>query len=110
MNDFNTLGVMIDCSRNAVMKASEVKKFALNLSKMGYNALLLYTEDTYEIEDEPFFGHLRGRFIIGRQTPGGKGRSLPESLKYPLRPDYTIIKGIIQLIKRALFLQAFALF
>lgn len=61
MNDFNTLGVMIDCSRNAVMKASEVKKFALNLSKMGYNALLLYTEDTYEIKDEPFFGHLRGR-------------------------------------------------
>ena len=62
MNDFNTLGVMIDCSRNAVMKASEVKKFALNLSKMGYNALLLYTEDTYEIKDEPFFGHLRGRY------------------------------------------------
>lgn len=29
---------------------------------MGYNALYLYMEDTYEIEGEPYFGHLRGRF------------------------------------------------
>ncbi len=29
---------------------------------MGYNALMLYTEDTYEIEGQPYFGYLRGRY------------------------------------------------
>ncbi len=55
-------GVMIDCSRNAVMKVSEVKKLIDCLEKMGYNALELYTEDTYEIEGEPYFGYMRGRY------------------------------------------------
>lgn len=57
-----TLGVMIDCSRNAVMKPDKVKEFAKLISDMGYNMLQLYTEDTYEIEGEPFFGHMRGRY------------------------------------------------
>lgn len=55
-------GVQLDCSRTAVKKVSEVKKFVDAVSKMGYNALYLYMEDTYEIEGEPYFGHLRGRF------------------------------------------------
>ena len=29
---------------------------------MGYNAVLLYTEDTYEVAGRPYFGYLRGRF------------------------------------------------
>lgn len=29
---------------------------------MGYDMLMLYTEDTYEIESEPYFGYLRGRY------------------------------------------------
>lgn len=56
------LGVMMDCSRNAVMKPEKVKEFAKMIVDMGYNMLHLYTEDTYEIEGEPFFGHLRGRY------------------------------------------------
>lgn len=55
-------GVMLDASRNAVMKPEEVKKFATLLKKMGYNMLQLYTEDTYEIPEEPYFGYLRGRY------------------------------------------------
>ena len=55
-------GVMLDASRNAVMKPEEIKKFALLLKQMGYNMLMLYTEDTYEIPEEPFFGYLRGRY------------------------------------------------
>ncbi len=55
-------GVMLDCSRNAVMKVSTVKTYVDYLVKMGYNCLLLYTEDTYEIEGEPYFGYLRGRY------------------------------------------------
>lgn len=57
-----TLGVMLDCSRNAVMRPEQVKEFAKLISEMGYNMLQLYTEDTYEIEGEPFFGHMRGRY------------------------------------------------
>jgi hypothetical protein len=55
-------GVMLDMSRNAVMKPAEVKKFAETIKKMGYNMIQLYTEDTYEIPEEPYFGYLRGRY------------------------------------------------
>jgi hypothetical protein len=60
-NDLN-LSVMLDCSRNAVMKLSQLKEFALILSRMGYKELYLYTEDTYEIKGEDYFGYLRGKY------------------------------------------------
>lgn len=56
------LSVMADCSRNAVMSVDMVKKFIRHLAFMGYNQLMLYTEDTYEVDGEPYFGHLRGRY------------------------------------------------
>ena len=59
---YERFGVMIDMSRNAVMKIDALKNFISVLKKMGYNCVMLYTEDTYEIEDEPFFGYLRGRY------------------------------------------------
>jgi hypothetical protein len=31
---------------------------------MGYNAIVLYCEDTFEVEGEPFFGYMRGRYSI----------------------------------------------
>ena len=62
MSDFNRFGVMLDMSRNAVMKVDELKKFMIIIKKMGYNAVGLYLEDTYEIDGEPFFGYLRGRY------------------------------------------------
>ena len=55
-------GVMLDFSRNAVMKPEKLKEYADLLRKMGYNMLMPYTEDTYEIPDEPYFGYLRGRY------------------------------------------------
>ncbi|MBQ8410074.1 MAG: beta-N-acetylhexosaminidase [Clostridia bacterium] len=55
-------GVMIDMSRNAVMSVSGLKRFMDLLARMGYNCILLYTEDTYEIEKEPYFGYMRGRY------------------------------------------------
>jgi len=55
-------GIMLDASRNAVMRPDRVKDFAAMMKKMGYNTLLLYTEDTYEIPEEPYFGYLRGRY------------------------------------------------
>lgn len=61
-------GVMLDCSRNAVMKPSEIKKFARILKDMGYNMLQLYTEDTYEVDNEPYFGYMRGRYSQAELT------------------------------------------
>lgn len=53
---------MLDCSRNGVLKVEQVKKMIDLLQKIGYNTLELYTEDTYEIEGEPYFGYMRGRY------------------------------------------------
>ena len=57
-------GVMLDCSRNAVAKPETVKKLICLLVLFGYNYLELYTEDTYELTDEPYFGYMRGRYSV----------------------------------------------
>ena len=62
MKTYKHFGVMLDCSRNGVMKPEAVKRMIDCLQKMGYNALELYTEDTFEVEGEPYFGYLRGRY------------------------------------------------
>lgn len=61
-NEKNRLGIMIDNSRNAVMNIDTVKRIIDLISLMGYDYLMLYTEDTYEVNNQPYFGHLRGRY------------------------------------------------
>ncbi|CDR30373.1 Beta-hexosaminidase [Acholeplasma oculi] len=56
------LTFMLDASRNAVLKTEEVKHLLNILALSGYDGLMLYTEDTFEMEDEPYFGYLRGRY------------------------------------------------
>ncbi|MBR6738030.1 MAG: beta-N-acetylhexosaminidase [Clostridia bacterium] len=53
---------MLDCSRNGVIKVNRIKDYIDILAKFGYNALELYTEDTFEIEGEPYFGFMRGGY------------------------------------------------
>ncbi|TLS37214.1 beta-N-acetylhexosaminidase [Pseudalkalibacillus caeni] len=55
-------GIMLDCSRNAVMKPEGIERFIIVMAMMGLNMLMLYMEDTYEIEEQPYFGYMRGRF------------------------------------------------
>lgn len=59
---FSHLTYMVDCSRNAVCNIAYLKKLLLWMALMGYDRLMLYTEDTYEIKGRPFFGWLRGRY------------------------------------------------
>jgi hexosaminidase len=59
---FNSLGVMLDCSRNAVLTVDSIKKYICFLASIGMNVLMLYTEDTFEVEDYPYFGAYRGRY------------------------------------------------
>lgn len=58
----NDLGYMIDCARNAVPTIETLKRQIVNLSLMGYTYIGLYLEDLFEIEDEPKFGYMRGRY------------------------------------------------
>ena len=59
---YDTLGAMADVSRNAVMTVESVKKLCRISAIEGFNSLMLYTEDTYEVEGYEYFGHLRGRY------------------------------------------------
>ena len=60
--DYKHLGLMLDCSRNAVLKPQKVKEY-IDLSKrLDFNTLMLYTEDTFEVNNQPYFGYLRGRY------------------------------------------------
>ncbi len=81
MKNFDYFGVMIDCSRNAVPSVSGLKKFFDIIAKMGYNCAMLYTEDTYEVEGEPFFGYKRGKYSLAElreldEYASGKGIEL----------------------------------
>lgn len=55
-------GVMLECSRNAVVTLEAAKRLIDQMAMLGLNLLLLYTEDTYEIPEQPYHGYLRGRF------------------------------------------------
>ena len=61
---FEKKGLMVDCSRNAVPTVETLKKLADIMAAMGYNTLMLYTEDTYEIDGQPYFGYMRGRYSV----------------------------------------------
>lgn len=61
-NKFKYFGIMLDVSRNAVMTVDTIKWYLPLLKKMGYNCVFLYSEDTYSVEGEPYFGYMRGRY------------------------------------------------
>lgn len=60
--EINSNGIMIDCSRNAVLKVDAVKEMMRKISVMGHNMVMLYTEDTYKLDDYPYFGYMRGAY------------------------------------------------
>ena len=59
---FTLLGIMLDCSRGAVKTVDHLQRWLRQLALLGYNMVMLYTEDTYELPDEPYFGYQRGAF------------------------------------------------
>lgn len=59
---FAHCGAMLDMSRNRVMTVEAVKQWIDRQAVLGLNLLMLYTEDTYEIPEYPYFGYLRGRY------------------------------------------------
>ncbi len=61
---FETVGVMIDASRNGVMTVGAIKRLLNYLAVMGYNMVMMYTEDTYYIKSRKYFGYMRGRYTF----------------------------------------------
>lgn len=61
-NGYGMLCLMADMSRNAVYNMPSAKRMIRYLAMMGYDSLMLYTEDTFELPGYPYFGHMRGAF------------------------------------------------
>ncbi|MEG0615800.1 MAG: beta-N-acetylhexosaminidase, partial [Oscillospiraceae bacterium] len=57
---FKDFAFSVDMSRNAVMKTSALKDIVRHISLLGYNSLMLYTEDTIKVSGEEYFGYMRG--------------------------------------------------
>ena len=61
-NFFETMSVMLDTSRCGVPTVDGINAMTDYLALMGYNMLMLYTEDTLELENYKYFGYMRGRY------------------------------------------------
>ncbi len=61
---FETVGMMFDTSRNAVLKPETLRFFLRKMALMGLNLGMMYTEDTYEVPSQPYFGYQRGRYSM----------------------------------------------
>jgi len=59
---FDSVGVMLDVSRNGVLSVEALRSWMVDLALMGINSLQLYMEDVYTVPGEPFFGYFRGAY------------------------------------------------
>lgn len=60
---FKTLSLMLDLSRGCALTIPSLKEYLRHLAAMGYNQMLLYIEDMYEMPAEyAHFGYMRGRY------------------------------------------------
>lgn len=59
---FDDLCFFVDCTRNAVPTVGTVKKIIRIAALLGYNAVMLYMENTFETNNEPVFGYMCGRY------------------------------------------------
>jgi len=58
---FDKLGVLISTS-GTVYNVDTIKEFIDYVAKIGYNTFYLEITSGYEIEDEPFFAYMRGKY------------------------------------------------
>ncbi len=58
---FKTVGYMFNAT-NASPTVETLKSQIDYLALMGYNLLMLYTEDTVELEGRPYFGYMQGKY------------------------------------------------
>ncbi len=62
---FDTCGAMFDGSQaSSLMTVASVKRMLLYMAGMGFNMAMLYCEECYELEGEPYWGNMRPRYTI----------------------------------------------
>ena len=62
---FDTCGAMFDGSQaSSLMTVASVKRMLLYMAGMGYNMAMLYCEDCYDLEGEPYWGNMRPRYSV----------------------------------------------
>ena len=60
---FDKGGVMYDGSQaSSLLSVETCKRYLLMLAAMGLNTFLLYTENTFDLPDEPYWGYMRPRY------------------------------------------------
>lgn len=59
--DIERFGTMQNASAS-VMSVAGLKEFIRQNALMGYTYLQLYTEISYEVDGEPYFGYMKGRY------------------------------------------------
>lgn len=61
---YDDFGYMVDCSRNAVITKEASRTLIEDMALMGYSNYQLYMEDTYDVENQPYFGYFRGKYSV----------------------------------------------
>ena len=61
-SSFKDLSIMVDVARNYPLKVETFKKLIRYMALLGYSTLKIYLEDLLEVNNEPYFGYLRGRY------------------------------------------------
>ena len=59
---FDNFALMLDVSRNSIPTVGYLRDLFRQLALAGYNQVMLYAEDTYQLDGEPEFGAWRGGY------------------------------------------------
>jgi len=60
---FDMNGPMFDVSQGSgVINIPTLKRFLRNMAMMGLSMLMLYCEDSFDVDGEPYFGYMRSRY------------------------------------------------
>jgi len=55
---------MYDVSQgNAVINIEATKEFIRRMAVMGLNMLMMYCEDSFTVDSQPYFGYMRGAYL-----------------------------------------------
>lgn len=53
-----TCGLWLDLSRNGIMRPDALKEYFSYVAMMGLNAVMIYIESGYKLDDYPYFGYM----------------------------------------------------
>ncbi len=60
---FKMNGALFDVSQgNAVIRVEGIKDYLKRMAMMGLNMMMLYSEDSYEVKNQPYVGYMRSQY------------------------------------------------